>query len=101
VTRYTPTAIALHWLAAALILANLAFGLYVSGMTLSPAKLRYLSWHKWTGITILLVSSARLLWRLRHVPPALPENMLAWERRAANASRASPGAPMSFSSGTS
>jgi len=88
VTRYTPTAIALHWLAAALILANLAFGLYVSGMTLSPAKLRYLSWHKWVGVTILLVSTARLIWRLRHAPPALPEAMPPWERRAANASHA-------------
>ena len=87
-TRYTPTAIALHWLAAALILANLAFGLYVSGMTLSPAKLRYLSWHKWVGVTILLVSTARLIWRLRHAPPALPEAMPPWERRAANASHA-------------
>jgi cytochrome b561 len=88
VTRYTPTAIALHWLAAALILANLAFGLYVSGMTLSPAKLRYLSWHKWVGVTILLVSTARLIWRLRHEPPVLPETMPPWERRAANASHA-------------
>ncbi len=87
-TRYTPTAIALHWLAAALIFANLAFGLYVSGMTVSPAKLRYLSWHKWTGVTILLVSTARLLWRLRHVPPALPGTMRPWEQRAANASHA-------------
>lgn len=87
-TRYTPTAIALHWLAAALILANLAFGLYVSGMTLSPAKLRYLSWHKWVGVTILLVSAARLTWRLRHVPPALPGTMRPWEVRAANASHA-------------
>jgi cytochrome b561 len=88
VTRYTPTAIALHWLAATLILANLAFGLYVSGLTLSPAKLRYLSWHKWTGITILLVSAMRLIWRMRHEPPALPETMRPWEKRAANASHA-------------
>jgi cytochrome b561 len=83
---YTGTAIALHWIAGALILGNLAFGLYMVDLQISPAKLRYYSWHKWAGVTIFLVSAARLLWRLSHPAPALPSSLPAWQRSAANAS---------------
>lgn len=86
--RYGPTAIALHWIAAALILANLAYGLYLVGLPLSPQKLRYFSYHKWIGITVLLLSAARLLWRLAHPAPPLPATMPPWERRAAHVSHA-------------
>jgi cytochrome b561 len=84
--RYGRGAIGLHWAAAVLILANLGFGLWVVGLPLSPHKLRYLSWHKWIGVTILLLSTARLLWRLRHPAPPLPPTMRPWEVRVANAS---------------
>jgi len=83
---YTGTAIALHWVAGALIVGNLAFGLYMVDLPLSPAKLKYYSWHKWAGVTIFLVSAARLLWRLTHPAPALPASMSPWQRTAANAS---------------
>jgi cytochrome b561 len=83
---YTGTAIAIHWIAGALIVGNLAFGLYMVDLQISPAKLRYYSWHKWAGVTIFLVSAARLLWRLAHPAPALPSSMPAWQRSAANAS---------------
>lgn len=84
--RYTPTAIALHWAVALLVLVNLAFGLYLVGLPLSPQKLRYFSWHKWVGVTVFALATARLLWRLRHAPPALPASMAPWERRAVRAS---------------
>jgi cytochrome b561 len=80
--RYRAPAIAFHWIAALLILGNLAFGLWMVGLPLSPQKLKYLSWHKWVGITVLLVSAARLCWRLRHPPPPLPASMKPWEARA-------------------
>lgn len=85
-TDFTRTAIALHWIAAALIVGNLAFGLYMVDLPLTPSKLRYYSWHKWAGVTIFLLSAARLLWRLSHPAPALPSSMPAWQRTAANAS---------------
>ena len=83
-TRYTPTAVALHWIVALLIIGNLAFGLYVAELPISPAKLRTVSWHKWVGITILLIAAMRLAWRLRHPVPALPAAMPPWERHVAN-----------------
>lgn len=85
-TEYSGTAIGLHWIAAVLIIGNLAFGLYMVDLPLSPAKLKYYSWHKWAGVTIFLLSAARLLWRLTHAAPALPSAMPAWQRTAANAS---------------
>lgn len=84
--RYTPTAIALHWAVALLVLVNFAFGLYLVGLPLSPQKLRYFSWHKWVGVTVFALATARLLWRLRHAPPALPASMAPWELRASRAS---------------
>jgi len=82
---YTRTAITFHWILAALIIANIAFGLYTVDLPLSPQKLRYFSWHKWTGVTIFLLAAARLLWRLGHPAPALPSAMRPWEKRAAHA----------------
>jgi cytochrome b561 len=83
-TRYTPTAMALHWLLALMILGSLAMGLYMTSLPLSPTRLRLYNWHKWAGVMILLLSAARLLWRLWHQPPAdVP--MPAWQQRAAHA----------------
>jgi cytochrome b561 len=81
-TRFTPTAMALHWLAAVLILCAIALGVYMTGLQMSPSRVRLYNWHKWLGITILSLSIARLAWRLTHQPPAdVP--MPAWQRRAA------------------
>lgn len=84
--RYTPAAVALHWIVGLLIIGNLFFGLYLVGLPLSPQKLRWFSYHKWVGVTILLLAAARLAWRLRHPAPPMPASMPAWERRAADAS---------------
>lgn len=82
-SRYTTTAIALHWLLAIGILAALALGLYMSSLPLSPLRLKLINWHKWLGVTILVLSAARLLWRLGHRPPPdLPAP--AWQQRAAH-----------------
>ncbi len=84
---YTRTAIALHWLAALLIVANLALGVSMVELPLSPLKLRVFSWHKWIGITVFLAATARFLWRLSHPPPP-PVAMPEWQRRAAAATHA-------------
>jgi cytochrome b561 len=84
--RYTPTSIALHWIVGLLIIGNLCFGLYTVDLPLSPQKLRYFSYHKWVGVTILLLAAVRLAWRLRHPPPPLPATMPPWERTAASGS---------------
>ena len=83
-TRYTPIAIALHWLLALAIVGAFCVGLYMADLPFSPTRLKLYNWHKWAGVTILALSALRLLWRLTHRPPAdLP--MPAWQARAAHA----------------
>ena len=82
-TRYTTTAIALHWLMALLIVAAFGLGLYMVDLKNSPQKLQYFSWHKWMGVTVFGLAAIRLLWRLFHQPPALPA-MPMWQQRAAH-----------------
>jgi cytochrome b561 len=82
-TRYTPTAIALHWLLALALLGSFGVGLTMTELPLSPLRLKLTNWHKWAGITILALSVVRLVWRLTHRPPAdVP--MPAWQQRAAH-----------------
>lgn len=82
--RYNRIAIALHWVLALAILASLAVGVYMADLPVSPWRLKLYSWHKWAGITILVLSALRLSWRLTHRPPA-DVAMPAWQRRAAHA----------------
>lgn len=84
-TRYTPTAIVLHWLMAALILGALGVGWYMADLPLSPSRVRLFNYHKWVGMTILSLAAARLLWRLVHKPPPLPELLPRWQQRTAHA----------------
>ncbi len=82
-TRYTATAMALHWLIAALIVAGFTLGLSMIGLPLSRQKLQWYAWHKWIGLTVWLFSAARLAWRWRHPPPPPPAAMAPWQVRAA------------------
>lgn len=84
--RYSRTAIALHWLIAAALIANFALGLTMVDIPgITPAKLKYFNWHKWAGVTIFALVTLRLLWRLLHRPPALPATMSGWQRGLAGA----------------
>lgn len=86
--RYTATAIALHWIMAALLTGLFVVGLYMHELPLSPWKLEIYSWHKWAGVTAFLLVLTRLAWRFTHRPPALPASMSASARLAAHAGHA-------------
>lgn len=83
IIRYTATAIALHWVTALLLIVTFPLGVYMHGLALSPFKLQLVSYHKWIGVTVLLLTVARLAWRVKHVPPPLPETVPLWQQRAA------------------
>lgn len=85
IEAYDAVAQALHWLVAALVLAQLALGVYAANLPVSLARLQWLSRHKSLGLAILALMLLRLGWRWLHPPPALPASMPRWERRAANA----------------
>jgi len=87
--RYTAVAIVLHWAIALSILLMLPLGFWmhlsVEAGNLSQGVFQAFQLHKSIGLTILVLSLLRLLWRLAHKPPPLPQGMPAWERFAAKA----------------
>ncbi|ADL55508.1 cytochrome b [Gallionella capsiferriformans] len=85
ITRYNNTAITLHWLVALLIFAAFPLGVYMHELSLSPTKLQLYSYHKWIGITVLLLAVQRVVWRATHTPPALPDNLPRWQKIASHA----------------
>ena len=82
--RYTRPAILLHWLIALLIIGTFGMGLVMTDIPgITPTKLKYYSWHKWSGVTVLAVVALRLLWSLANRAPAYPASMPRWEKSAA------------------
>ncbi len=79
----------LHWLLALAIFAMFAVGVYMTDLPFSPLRLKLYNWHKWAGVTFLALTVLRLLWRISHRPPALPQAlaqaMPAWQTRAYHA----------------
>ncbi|HXI88096.1 MAG TPA: cytochrome b [Parvularculaceae bacterium] len=85
--RYSYGAIALHWTIAVLLISQIAVGLWMTKLPKEAAalKLQVFQLHKSVGITILLLTLIRILWRLTHRPPALPDAMAGWEKVIARA----------------
>lgn len=81
--RYSTVAIALHWIIAALIVLQVALAGRMEERT--PEAFAVAQLHKSVGITVLLLSLARLAWRLMHRAPPEPAGLAAWERRLAGA----------------
>lgn len=105
-TRYTKTAVILHWLIAIGIFAMFALGWYMSELPKdAPKQIAYdlfdwgiYTWqlseeasprtfyfnlHKSIGVTLLGLIIIRVLWRITHRPPALLASYKAWERKLA------------------
>ncbi|HSH54012.1 MAG TPA: cytochrome b [Methylophilaceae bacterium] len=105
-SRYTKTAVILHWLIGFAILGMFALGWYMSDLPkeapksaaydlfdwgiytwqlseeISPRTFYY-NLHKSIGVTLLVLIAFRVLWRLTHRPPALLASMKDWEKKLA------------------
>jgi len=83
-SRYTPTAAALHWLIAALVLGMIVFGWSMQVIPKIPVGPRVNAYnlHKSIGLTVLGLMVLRLAWRATHPAPALPP-MPQWQSRTA------------------
>jgi cytochrome b561 len=105
-TRYTKTAVFLHWLIAICIFGMFALGWYMSELPKEAPKQMaydlfdwgiytwqlseeasprtfYFNLHKSLGVTIFALILIRILWRVTHKPPALLASYKAWERKLA------------------
>jgi cytochrome b561 len=91
-SRYSTVAIALHWMIAAAIVAQLASGLWMVGAIRSSGSqalaFHAYQWHKSLGLAILALSLVRLVWRLANPPPSLPVAMTRIEMAAARITHA-------------
>ncbi|MEO1264227.1 MAG: cytochrome b [Pseudomonadota bacterium] len=87
--RYTTVAIALHWVIAFSIIAMLATGSWmVDALQVQATQalaFETYQFHKSLGLTVLVLSVARLAWRLFNPPPPMPEHMGGAQRFAAHA----------------
>ena len=83
VLRYSNTAVTFHWITVILVLAQAYFGFTFALSEPGPARDAIFIWHKTTGVVILLLTLARLAYRLKNPPPPFPPDLPAWERFAA------------------
>ena len=85
-SRYSRTAIVLHWVLGLAVLAVFGVGLYMANLPFCLLRMKLFNWHKWAGMCFLALSVLRLVWRLTHRPPALPARITAamptWQRWA-------------------
>ena len=79
--RYSSVAILFHWTIAFLVIVNLIVGI---GHEWVPAMRAWMPGHKAIGITVLVLTLARISWRLVHRPPALPASVSPMQRAAAH-----------------
>jgi cytochrome b561 len=84
--RYSRTAISLHWLIALLMICGFYLGWIMTDIPgFTPTKLKYVSWHKWIGVTVFVLALLRITWRVTHQAPSMPSAMPAWQKAAAHA----------------
>lgn len=81
-SRYSGGAILFHWVIAILIVANIAIALVTDDWE-GPARGAAMAFHKATGLTILVLSLLRIMWRLLHRPPPFPAEIRPLEAFAA------------------
>ena len=82
---YDPVAIGLHWISALAIFLMLGMGWVMTDLPPGSAlQFSLFQDHKSVGMTVLLVTVLRVLWRLSHPAPALPNSMMPWEQRMAH-----------------
>jgi cytochrome b561 len=78
---YSKTAIAFHWVLAVLIIFQAVSAFFMSQDFFDRAFVfQMYQFHKSLGLTILVLSLARLFWRLAHKPPAYQTPLVRWEK---------------------
>ncbi|MFT3728963.1 MAG: cytochrome b [Terricaulis sp.] len=79
ISRYTTTAIVLHWIIAIGIVTNVALAWLWPHSLPDDAVRPAIDFHKSVGITILGLALMRILWRFSHAAPAMPTTYQKWE----------------------
>ena len=81
IRRYSNIAVTFHWLIAALVLTQVAIGFtFAELLPRGPEQAALFTWHKTLGALILLLTLARLAYRLKNPPPPFPPELPRWRR---------------------
>jgi cytochrome b561 len=82
--KYTRTAMVLHWVVAVLIAINIALA-WTADLFPDSWVRPVIDLHKSIGLTVLGLALLRILWRLAHRPPPMPDSYSPVERAGAHA----------------
>ena len=82
--RYDLGTIAFHWTMAALIIAIFAIGLSIDAFPKEQKSL-WINLHSVFGLLVLVLWVGRLIWRVTHKAPPLPDSMSPLMKRASHA----------------
>jgi cytochrome b561 len=77
-TTYGSIAKFFHWTIAAIVILMLCFGPFMDDITSKAIRSPVITFHKLTGLAILLLVVLRLLWTLYNPKPQLPINASRW-----------------------
>jgi cytochrome b561 len=80
VTKYSKTAILLHWTTAILVVTNVVLVSMAEELP-RAAKAVYMNPHKAIGVSILALSLFRLFWRMGHKSPPMPDAITGWQAK--------------------
>ena len=80
--RYSNVTVAFHWLTVALVLFQIWLGFSFADMEHGAQRTELFTWHRTVGATILILTLARLTYRLTNPPPPYPPQLPQWERVA-------------------
>ena len=78
-SRYTLVAVTLHW-----VIAISIVGLIFVGWNMHENEELY-QLHKSFGITVLILTIARIIWRVMNPAPPLPDDMDGWQKAVSHA----------------
>ena len=86
--RWGAISIGLHWLTFLLVLALAVIGLLMTDMRTSPAKIQVYALHKSLGLSVLALTSLRLLWLFSARLPGRIEGTPGWQHAIAKLTHA-------------
>ncbi|MDD3445816.1 MAG: cytochrome b [Zavarzinia sp.] len=72
---YTSIAKLLHWFMAALLIGVWIVGFLLDDMPKGPDKMAMVNLHKAVGSTVIVLVGLRIVWRLFHPVPRLPDSI--------------------------
>lgn len=82
IRRYSNVTVAFHWTTVILVLTQAYLGFAFHSMERGPVRTELFLWHQTIGALILIITLARLGYRLANPPPHYPSDLARWEQIA-------------------